>query len=377
MQHGIEKHLTLPTRAVAARTFRGYACEKLDALCAAARFDVWGRARARAELTAVLLPWGEEQIGERPRQPSALSDDHFPLEFSMTFTGGEPEVRVLFEPQATRASQTRWQAAAELQPRLAASPGVDLTRLAAIQDLFEPTAMAGWSAWFSLRFSSHRPTKYKIYLNPEAQGVDHSVARVSEALRRLGFSEYADELRSALLPNEELKFFSLDLDDGPRARVKVYAIQRGATRESIGRVLRSAAGFSQAGFDTFWEAIPQADGPFVGWPVSTYLSLVSGDVRPSASTVHFPTRAYTASDLATHQRVCQLLTGADLVAYQRAITAFAERPLAAGTGMHAYVSFGQERGASRITVYLACEAYGDEQAASLVRVGSQKAGLQP
>ena len=367
MQSSTDKHLTVPKRSVAAQTFISYACGKLDALCAAAGFDSWGRARARAELTAALLPWGEEQIGDRPRQQSELSDDHFPLEFSLTLSGGQPEVRVLFEPQAWDPHQTRWQAARELHTRLAALRGVSLARLAAIEELFEPSPNAGWSAWHSLRFSPNSPAKYKVYLNPEAQGAEHAPARVASALRRLGFSEYADGLRSGLMQNEELKFFSLDLDDGPQARVKVYTVQRAATRGSIARVLRAAAGFSQESFDAFWNAIPQEDGPFLGWPVSTYVALVSGDARPSSATVHFPTRAYTVSDHAASERLRTLLEGDARLTYERAIATFAERPLEIGRGILAYVSLGQECGASRITVYLACEAYASQQEASTIR----------
>jgi DMATS type aromatic prenyltransferase len=368
MKRSSDGYLTTGTgRGLAEQTFVGYACRKLDALCVAAGFDTWSLARARAELTAALLPWGGEPIGARPRQPSELSDDHFPLEFSLTFSGTEPEVRVLFEPQSWTAGQSRWVAARALHARLAALPGVSLARLTAIEDLFEPQAGARWSAWHSLRFSRDRPAKYKVYLNPEAQGVQQAPARVADALRRLGFARYADGLNARLLPNEQLKFFSLDLDDEPRARVKVYTVQQGATRESIARVLNGAEGFSREVFDAFWDSVPESDGPFSAWPVSTYLSLESGDEKPSSSTVHFPTRAYISNDRITRQRLCRTLKGADLRAYELALAGFAERPLEDGSGIHAYVSLGQDRGLARVTVYLACEAYASQQVGSGIR----------
>ena len=245
-----------------------------------------------------------------------------------------------------------------------AQAGVGLGRLAAIEDLFEPTPEASWSAWHSLRLSRQQAPKYKIYLNPQAQGAAHAPARVAEALRRLGFADYASRLTDGLLPNEELKFFSLDLDHDPRARVKLYGVQRGATRSSIAQALAAAPSFEPGAFDDFWRQIAGSDGPFSGWPVSTYLSLISGDQKPSSATVHFPTRAYAKSDRVIYERVCGLLHGADLATYQRAIAAFAHRPLEAGSGMHAYVSLGQGAGQSRICVYLACEAYTKTSATS-------------
>jgi DMATS type aromatic prenyltransferase len=328
----------------------------LDALCGAAQFSQGERLRACAELTEVLAPWGSTLIGARPRQPSELSDDSFPLEFSITFTGAEPEVRVLFEPQSwATAPRARWQAAQELNTRLAKSAAVQLDRLALIEDLFEPEPTAPWSAWHCVRFSRSHAPRYKIYLNPEAQGREHAPERARQALERLGFARYAQRL--TLQPNEELKFFSLDLDRDPRARVKLYSVQRGATRESVARALAEAPSFDPAAFEHFWRHIAGSDGPFSGWPVSTYHALVTGDELPSSATVHFPTRAYAAHDRDNYERVCGLLQGHDLEVYRRAIAGFARRPLQAGSGMHAYVSLGQEQGRSRVTVYLACEAY--------------------
>lgn len=160
-----------------------------------------------------------------------------------------------------------------------------------------------------------------------------------------------------LLPGDELKFFSLDLADDARARVKVYTVHRSATRQAISRALSAAPSFSPTAFDAYWKTIARTNGPFSGWPISTYVSLVSGDDAPSSSTVHFPTRAYATSDRVVYERVCELLEGADQATYRRAIAAFAGRPLEAGTGMHAYVSLGQEHGRARVTVYLASEAY--------------------
>ena len=96
----------------AEQTFAAHACTRLDALCAAASFSCDERARACSQLSEILEPWGRDLVGVRPRQPSDISDDGFPLEFSLTLTRGEPEVRVLFEAQATsEGPEARWAAA--------------------------------------------------------------------------------------------------------------------------------------------------------------------------------------------------------------------------------------------------------------------------
>jgi DMATS type aromatic prenyltransferase len=340
------------------RSFFDLASERLDALTEAAGLNAGERARSCDVLDDLLAPWGRGPIGSRPRMACDIADDHFPIELSLALHASGAEARVLFEARDEGASMAaRWRAGQRLNERLAQDYGVSLERLRAVEDLFAPRDPAArWAMWHSVCYRAGQAPKIKIYLNPQAQGPARASATVAEAMRRLGF-ENVVPLLAAGHRGDEHRFFSLDLAASETARSKVYKVHHDASRADVEAELALASARAPEALDRFWTIIACDDGPFTGLPMSTYLSLRAGDGVPSAATLHFPVRSYVDTDATVQARVRRYLSEPERRVYDRALEAFAARPLEAGVGMHAYVSIGLEGGSPRTTIYLALEGY--------------------
>ena len=207
-----------------------------------------------------------------------------------------------------------------------------------------------------------RPS-FKAYLNPQANGPSEAEAMVKEGLERLGMGEAWKTLSETVLRRgphlDELKYFALDLSDGPFARVKVYVrhhesvpsdleLAASAASEYVpGEVLDFARGMS-GGDDCLHVRASFSCSSFVG---------ESGD-RPAATTVYVPVCAYARDDAAVRARVSDYLisNGLDASAYLAIIDGYANRPLSAGVGMQSWVALRRYQGVPRLTVYLATEA---------------------
>ena len=353
----------------ATRSFVDVAGERLTELCAAANVGGSGGAGPASLLAGLLEPWGRAPIGARPAFSSDIGDDSFPVEFSIALDGDSAEIRVLFEARPATPSELpgalpgRWMAGQELNRRLEREHGVRLDRLRQVEDLFLPTApRARWAIWHSICWSAAGPPRFKVYLNPQAQGRERAPTVIRQALARLGYACAAETLSRCGRDGDELKFFSLDLDaqsDGAE-RVKVYKAHHGATRGSIAAELAIARDYDATAFTAFWDAIIGTDGPFGGLPLTSYLSLREGEDRPSTATVHFPVRDYADNDESVFERVRRSLGPAGApsrACYERSMAAFAKRPLDEGLGMQSYVAFRSHRGEPRLTIYLSPEIY--------------------
>lgn len=339
-------------------TFHGVGLGLLDGLCTAARFSDQRRMQALCTLEDMLAPWGNWSVGEQPRFPSDIGDDHFPIEHSLAVSGDDVEVRVLLEAQAASCQlPDLWAAGQALNALLARQHGADLQRFQKIAELFEPRTGARYAMWHAAGFTERADPTFKLYVNPQARGIEHAPAVVGEALTRLGFSQKAVEVATAPRPGGALKFFALDLERGPRARVKVYYAHDGADPSRIEAELSRVPGFSPEALSPFWSAIPGQDGPFVGLPVTTYLSFTEGDDSPTSGIVHFPVRDYADDDSVVYRRVMALLEGTERELYARAVAGFAKRPLQEGVGLQTYVAQRVGHGGRRVTVYLAPEGY--------------------
>jgi DMATS type aromatic prenyltransferase len=344
---------------IAEQTHLELAMRKLYVLCESAGFDRTAIDSAAELLEEILDPWGRARIGTRPTFRSDIGDDHYPIEFSLALKGNEPEVRVLFEAQSGQPDLvSQWLAGQALNDKLEAQFGVPLDRLRTIEALFAPAAAeARYAIWHSVCWCPHSKPKWKVYLNPQAHGRSQAPAVISEALGRLGFGRIAEDVIRCARAHDELKFFSLDLDRSSEARVKIYKAHHHATRHDIERELSRARSYDRNAVSDFWQAIVGHDGPFCDLPITTYLSLTTGDDRPSTTTAHFPVRAYANHDQDVRERLRRFLRGSDRTIYERAILGFAERRLADGVGMHSYVSIRPDPGSRHVTIYLAHEGY--------------------
>ena len=182
-------------------------------------------------LAGLLGTHGSRPMSEPPPWPSDVADDHSPVEFSVAFQENTPpSLRILAEalgaPTGLRSNMSAAYAFLDAQ---AERFGLSMDRLNTVRDLFATEHPQGdFSLWCSLVFRADRRPEFKVYFNPELDGVQRAPELVAEALDRLGLgTSYRTMLRRAVRPGElggldRLAFFALDLHDGPQARVKVY-----------------------------------------------------------------------------------------------------------------------------------------------------------
>jgi pyrroloquinoline quinone (PQQ) biosynthesis protein C len=254
--------------------------------------------------------------------------------------------------------------ALELLRRLQREYDLDFERLSAVGDLFLPSEPHGlFALWVAAGLSAAERPQFKVYLNPAARGAGHTTSSVEECLTRLGFARGWDAIARTLARRgpmaDQLVYVSLDLTPGAEARVKIYARHEGATIEDLERAAAGATATRPAETRRFVETMVPSLRRFEGRAPFTCWSFVTGSDYPAAATTHLPVNGYAPNDATIRDRFCELLGRFEMDAslYQRALSAFAERPLEDGAGLHAYVSFRREPGGPRTTVYLPLEIF--------------------
>lgn len=330
---------------------------RLRALCEALGFDVALGRSAVNLFTRITPSWGSRPAQRPPLWPSDITDDHSPFEFSLALDGDRAELRFLIEVQGEEPSlDSNWAAGLAMNRQLADEHDIELSRLAAIEDLFAPTpACPRFSLWHAVSLRPGAPPVFKVYLNPQARGRASARVTVEEALRRLGFASAIAQLPPAG-ERVEPPYFSLDLTARREARVKVYTAHLDATSAEVDAALATARWWRPGVAAAFCEALG-GSRRFTSNPVLTCLSFVAGHATPTEGTVHFPVRAYAADDEVVRQRVMRTIHPAGAAHYQRALAAFARRSLDQGRGMQTYVSLRLHDGREHLTVYLAPEVY--------------------
>lgn len=315
----------------------------------------------------------QRPVHDAPAYPSDVVDDHTPFEMSLAVGGAGAELRLLVETVRGDSSlAARWSAARALGSELHDRYGADLRRLDTIAELFEPRREHGLLAlWYAVSFRAGQPPEWKAYLDLRARGPEHSRGLLEEALDRLGLAAaYPRLLREAgrrdLL--DELVYFSLDLADHERARVKVYFRHHRATADDVERALAPAGSTAPGEIRAFCAAMLGDLGPYLPRPLVSCWAF-AGNSEPSGATLYAPIAYYVHDDAEARRRVLRWMDQSGIApdGYDRALSAFARRPLDAGVGMHSYVSFKRDSGGPRLTTYLAPEAYRTFQPGSLAR----------
>ena len=206
-------------------SFADFIINKWTTICSAVQSSDEQVLEVVEALDRLLKPWGDRLIGPMCAYPSFVSSDGFPAEISVSWSDGELEVRILFEPLGEKLTALACQKAGRALIRaLATRPGVSIERYLLLEDLFlvaEPRPFRP-NVWLSLAWKPGRFPLYKAYLNPQAIGVERTWDVVSAAMARLGMAVAwqpvalaRDRLSSA---RHELEFFALDLTDDACAR---------------------------------------------------------------------------------------------------------------------------------------------------------------
>lgn len=311
---------------------------------------------------------GSRPAAEPPAWPSAIADDHTPVEYSLAYGQGQPPaLRILAEAIGSPPSVRNNMAATHrFLSRQTQRLGLSVSRLAAVQELFSDDEPYGdFVTWCSLVFRAGRPPEIKAYLNPEVKGVAQAPVLVSKALARLGLGRSVQAmLDRAVRPGQlgaadRLTFFALDLHDGPDSRVKVYFTHHNVDVEDVVRAASLVDGVDLAQLSDFCKLAGGTDR-FERRPLVASYTLGVGSDDPVGYSCYVPIRSYVRDDQEARDRVVALLApyGYDAAEIDRAVGAVTRRPLRAGVGLIAHVSLRLGRPHPGVTVYLSAEAYG-------------------
>ena len=234
-------------------------------------------------------------MGDVPVWPNDISDDGTPFEFSVSFDGASPRLRMLVESQAEPISRvSTWSAGVALGERLKGAGLVNLSMFEQIRDLFEPhsSVQGRFSLWHAAVIEEGRPALFKAYLNPCLFGIGAAPYIVEQALRRSGFQAAWDfvEERLASDANAQIRYFSVDLEDPESARVKVY-LGCSQSADAVDQLIAGAHNSRPHDARRWLDALTASSGPFDARPILNCFSFRRECADPDV-TVHVPIRCY-------------------------------------------------------------------------------------
>ncbi|MER5583110.1 tryptophan dimethylallyltransferase family protein [Streptomyces asoensis] len=295
-------------------TFGGFLEEKWTEVCRGLGVDQWETETVLRDLREVIHPWGSRPVGTRCDPPSFVSADGFPAELSVSWKGGRPEVRILFESLGDDRTPLGCQEAGrELTRRLAGSPGTDISRYLGIEDLFLTSAPDRYRAtlWHSLAWRPGKRPHYKVYLNPQVHGLDHAYDVMAQAMERLGLADAWEPVgrRGAELARRghELELMALDLDAGDAPRVKVYYRHRPMPMDELDTVAELAHRYEPVRAARARGVIYGRDGGTVSNEPMTCLAFREDTSGPQEANVYLRLPDNTASDAEAAERIARLM----------------------------------------------------------------------
>jgi DMATS type aromatic prenyltransferase len=334
---------------------------KLRALSAALDLSDELTAQAHEVFSLMSGSWGDWAVGDAPAWPNDISDDGTPFEFSASFDGGAPRLRMLAESQTEPISEhSSWAAGLQFGQRLRDKQLADMSVFEQIQDLFAPRpggAQSRFSLWHAAVIEEGQPALFKAYVNPCILGTSSAPYVVEQALHRLGFNDAWAFLEQCLADNSsaQIRYFSVDLAAPEEARVKVY-VGCAESAQAVDRLIEGARNSEPDDAQRWLRTLTATQGPFDARPILSCFSFRRDLMTPDV-TVHVPIRCYVKHDAEALARVSKLLTATDAGRLSRALNAVSDRPLDVGRGLLTYASLRREAAAVRVTVYLAPEAY--------------------
>ncbi|MFC9841832.1 tryptophan dimethylallyltransferase family protein [Streptomyces sp. NPDC127595] len=348
-------------------TLGGFTTGQLVRLC-----DVVGLEPADAEIYARVLiealgPSAERPLDRPPPSESLLSDDHTPVEFSLSFLpDAVPTLRLLLEPGCgahgpTQSGRTGLRVVREMAQRWDIATG----QLDELEDLFFPASAEGpFALWCALELRPGGVPRVKVYLNPAASGQEHSAGTVREAMRRLGHPRAFASLPEA----DGYPYFALDLGDWDTPRAKVYLRHDDLSAAEAGRLPRTSPGHVGCAEteEFFRTAAGLGAGPGEnavlggGRTQSCHAFTETASGLASGFTLYVPVRDSVGHDGEALARAEAVLErrGVDTAPLLRSLEAVTSRLPQDGVGLIAYLSLTHHRGRPpRVNAYISSEAY--------------------
>ncbi len=338
----------------------GLARQQLAALSAALGFNVDRTNQVRERFDLLAGACGDQLLDQPPRW-SGMTDDCTPVEWSVAFRAGEPDLRVLLEAQDEPASVRAYWEAGQRLTELAVDLGADDALLRVMAPSFEPTTQDAFAAaYHGFEFQHNGTTRTKVYLNPATAGDRWTVAL--DALHAVGLDGQARALVAAVGPLD-LPLVAVDLEPVDRARVKLYL--RSPSLVAFEAVASRCDPPCAADYRPFVRSLygeeRLARPPFVALHLAA-----AGDVPPVRAVLSLPVFEMGDAAPPASDRIASLLAshGLDEAVYLRCVERLGEvRPegvpdVLGPYGLHSWVSFQREHdGTPRITVYFRLRAY--------------------
>jgi hypothetical protein len=348
---------------VGTATYHQIAIERLESLSSGLGLESH-RGRFRALVSYLFRGWGDVPVPERAPYASALTSDHSPFEYSLSFADMNVNLSLIAEVQALKPSLlANRDAALEFNERLLPF-GVDFERFHRVANLFFPaTPEPPFSLWHGLTLRPGSVAGFKVIVNAAASGSARAPSIVREALAALGVTNAEPALEKLLRRGDgldELAYVSIDLSSGPGAEVRVYVRHLAASAAELEKTLSLFPAHRAGDAIGLCRAVARSAGALTRNPPLTSVAFGHGSAAPSSAAVDVIIGADDASsdaDLSREIAVYLASLGLDSNRYARALTTFATRNLADRGGVQGRVSFSRESFGARATVSLCPEVF--------------------
>lgn len=350
--------------AVGHQTFGVFLEERWNTMCEVLMLPRGPGTVDGRQLRALLPPWGSQRMGPVPTVPSYVSEDGFPAEFSVNWSGAVPEVRAVFDcsPGPLESGGRDFPAGQHL-----ADAATGSRRFHQVRDVFLTPDRADRAAplWHSLAWRPGHPAEHKAYFGLFHWDVPTREAAVQEAMRRLGLSDAWSDARHriATLPKDwgrrEVEFFALDLSATGRARVKVYYRNHDTAVTALERVAATAVNHDAARALHTYRTLLGPGRDDAGEAPLTCLSFRAGQPCALEATTYLRMPSLTSSDLEAAERIARLLQaeGLDAGRYLRLVRALAPGPLHECEGIQELVSYRAAGVRCDVTTYFRFSVY--------------------
>ncbi len=331
------------------RLFGDFLCGLWATAAEALGVPVEQSVRTTRALRAALPRWAHERIGLAPAHPSYVADDGFPAEMSVNWSGGDPELRILFD---SLGHDVVWPG----------DGGPVTRRLDRVHETFTPRAGRPSPApvWHSIAWRPPSRIVHKTYFG--LYGWPHALreAAVAEAMDRLGMGVAWDDARrrvETVSGEREIEFFAVDLADEAEARVKVYYRNHGAGLAEVNDVASVALSHDAAAASAAYRTLA-GDRLDAGEAALSCLAFRSGVDRAAEATTYLRLPDLTSSDEEAVERTAELLhrEGVDPGRFRLLTAALAPGPLA-GTRVLELVSYRTAGRRGDVTTYFRFPVY--------------------
>lgn len=323
--------------------------------CDALSMPVELAAQTTHMLRGLLPVWAGERIGSAPRHPSYVAEDGFPAEISVNWSGGRPELRVLFDClPGVRNGQ--------------AGPGARVAsrRFRRVSELFTPRAGRPSSAplWHSMALRPPNRVIHKTYFGLFGWPHAERDLAVGQAMERLGMAAAWEDARRRVAQDDgrdgrrEIEFFALDLAGTASARAKIYYRNHDADVHEMNRMASVARSHdAENGLAAY--RILAGSRADAGEEALTCLAFHSGRDHAAEATTYLRMSSLASSDREAVERTATLLRRehVDPAPFEALTAALAPGRLEDTIGLLELVSHRTARGRGDITTYFRFAVY--------------------